>query len=174
MKRVVTKRKPRMVITQDVYLRRPGIVDPIDELILVPGVPVVSIVEAEQRLRADGFTEDADAIAEQIPADPNAESRIYFTLGPGETDGFITRANETMRSFEAMAKELVTPKRAQAIRELRCDKRHSWRAVARACHGNWLGAKWEPCHNQLMGVALCERAAIVLGENHRVMPWNDF
>lgn len=63
----------------------------------------------------------------------------------------------------------LKPEQAAYVRRLRVDEGRSWRGVAWACAQAW-GGDWE--HNQLAGMALCERAAAMLGEDPNAEPWN--
>ncbi len=86
--------------------------------------------------------------------------------------------SETLDYFQAMVRASMTLTQAKMVRKLRADDRLSWRGVARRCHslvlvGFWRGWElWDPPSNQMMGIALCERAAQLLGENYREAPWN--
>ncbi len=86
--------------------------------------------------------------------------------------------SETLDYFQAMVRASMTTAQAKMVRKLRTDDRLSWRGVARRCHslvlvGLWRGWElWDPPSNQMMGIALCERAAQLLGENHEQPPWN--
>ena len=45
--------------------------------------------------------------------------------------------------------------------------------VTRAAFGeNWFNRSWQPPSNQLMGLALCAKAAAIFQENFRQEPWN--
>ncbi|MBA7698480.1 hypothetical protein ES703_107157 [subsurface metagenome] len=71
-------------------------------------------------------------------------------------------------------KELCSPMelwQARIVRVLRVEEKCSWRAVAERCHNLGWG-KWSPPSNQIMGMALCERAAQLLGEDYEKEPWN--
>jgi len=83
-------------------------------------------------------------------------------------------ASDTFDYFREQARKM-TKEQAEFIRRLRVDEGYSWRAVARRCYGNhrfrdW--PKWGPPSNQIMGMALCERAAEFFGEDYRKEPWN--
>ena len=80
-------------------------------------------------------------------------------------------AKETSEHFERVCLNLVDKDKALFVRDLRCSKGHSWRAVAQSCYDNWNG-DWYPSSNQLMGMAICERAAFLLGEDCWKEPWN--
>jgi len=61
---------------------------------------------------------------------------------------------------------------ARYIRELRLQN-HSWRSIAQLCYNRgWEWARWAPPNNQIVGMALCERAADLHGENYMEEPWN--
>jgi hypothetical protein len=63
----------------------------------------------------------------------------------------------------------LTREQADFVRDLRVGRRYTWRAVAETCAVEWSG-DWGS--NQLAGMALCERAARLLGEDPDVDPWN--
>lgn len=82
-------------------------------------------------------------------------------------------AKQAAERFEEF-KELCSPMepwQARIVRVLRVEKNCSWRAVAEVCHKLGWG-EWSPPSNQIMGMALCERAARLLGENYEEPPWN--
>ena len=75
--------------------------------------------------------------------------------------------------------------RAAMVAWLRCLKDYSWRQVAGHLHMRWVSAQeqnvfdhiqqqygWAPPTNQLFGLAMCDRAAKLLGEDPEVAPWN--
>jgi hypothetical protein len=83
-------------------------------------------------------------------------------------------AKRTFDHFHESIKPKMTAERASRVRELRCGPvRHSWRALAEQSFEDWgADAEWGPPSNQLAGMALCEIAAGMLGEDHRAEPWN--
>lgn len=72
--------------------------------------------------------------------------------------------------FRSQVLLTMTLERAGFVRRLRCEGSYSWRAVARACHTEWNG-DWHPPTNQIMGMALCERAAQLFLEDYRQGDW---
>jgi len=70
---------------------------------------------------------------------------------------------ETLTEFRGMAASM-TPGQASYVADLRLVRGYSWRALARACHDEgWPNLRgWSPPSNQIMGMALCERAAELL------------
>ena len=63
----------------------------------------------------------------------------------------------------------MTVDQATFVRQLRVDHEYTWRAVARACAAAWQ-TEWGS--NQFAGIAICERAAALLGERPYRPPWN--
>lgn len=82
-------------------------------------------------------------------------------------------AQETMETFLANIKAQMTHERAVRVRELRVDEQWSWRGVAEQTFKEWgADAEWRPASNQLAGMALCQVAAAVFGEDENQEPWN--
>lgn len=77
-------------------------------------------------------------------------------------------ATATKASFDDQFATL-TADQAGFVRRLRVDSGYTWRAVAETCAVEW-GGDWGS--NQLAGMALCERAAGLLGEDPHTDPWN--
>ena len=109
-----------------------------------------------------------------------ADEEILESVRTGE--GLITI--ESMEQLQDMAKAaserfdefkgLCSPmmlEQAKVVRMLRVDKGYSWRAVAEACYELGWG-KWSPPSNQILGMAVCQRAAELLGEDYEKEPWN--
>ena len=81
-------------------------------------------------------------------------------------------ADERMQEFTGLVKGMTLGQAAQ-VRQWRVDGRMTWRSVARAAYlEGWSHQGWGPPENQLMGMALSERAAQFFGENFREPPWN--
>ena len=82
------------------------------------------------------------------------------------------KANERQIEFAAVASGMTLGQAAQ-VRSWRVDGRMTWRRVARAAYGEgWYDRDWWPPANQIMGMALCEKAALLFNENYREDPWN--
>lgn len=77
-------------------------------------------------------------------------------------------AQATMAAFQADFKDM-TLEQAQFARRLRVDQDCTWRSVADECNHAWDG-DWGS--NQLAGMAICERAAQLHGEDYMQAPWN--
>ncbi len=109
----------------------------------------------------------------------SADKEILESVKTGE--GMITIAS--VEQFQDMAKQAaerfeefkelcshMERRQAKVVRMLRVDKGYSWRAIAETCYRFGWG-KWSPPSNQIMGMALCKRAAQLLGENYEEAPW---
>jgi len=82
------------------------------------------------------------------------------------------KADERMREFVVVVADMTLGQAAQ-VRLWRVDSHMTWRAVARAAYlEGWFYRNWAPASNQLMGMALVEKAAAIFGENFREEPWN--
>lgn len=80
-------------------------------------------------------------------------------------------AHETFQFYRKEVNKIISPERAEIIRDLRINQDCSWRMVAAECHALFQGT-WEPESNQLAGMALCEAAAEHFGENYMDEKWN--
>lgn len=82
-------------------------------------------------------------------------------------------AGEVYDSFEVVVSEM-TLEQAKQVREWRCGEDNvTWRGVAQlAWNEGWFDRKWYPPSNQLMGMALCEKAAKFFDEDYMQKPWN--
>ena len=158
-----------IVITNDVYLRRPGVLHPKDEEVLRHGTKAIS--GPELLAMAERGELDKDDVTPVRQADP--ESGL-IELGPDEIQTLAKLAGEAGGIFDKQAmRHVASHKRAMQVRRLRCKLHYSWRLVAQECHNNWMVADWSPPSNQIMGMSLCEHAAKTLGEDHTKDPWND-
>lgn len=93
-------------------------------------------------------------------------------IPPDELDGWITKATAVARSFNEEFAPLMTKELADRIRMARIDQELTWRGVAVEMYEIWPDARWNPPSNQLAGRALCDQAAIFLGEDPKREPWN--
>ena len=82
------------------------------------------------------------------------------------------KGNERLDEFEGIVAPMNLGQAAQ-VRHWRVDNHMTWRSVSRAAYeeGFFL-SDWDPPSNQLMGMALCNKAAQVFDENYREEPWN--
>lgn len=89
----------------------------------------------------------------------------------------MVAATKRFAQFQFCVLLHMTSDQARIIKHLRVDQQLSWRSVAAECYIDpafmvWDKRNWAPANNQLMGMALCERAAEILGENAGQPPWN--
>jgi hypothetical protein len=82
------------------------------------------------------------------------------------------KAEEVHAEFYGWIKPRMTRERAEQIRRLRVDLSWSYRRIAGMSYLEWgRDGNWHPETNQLAGVALCEAAAELLGEDVQNYPW---
>lgn len=152
------------LITDDYYMRHPGITTVEDDEMLSQVDRTISLVEFLKLAQ-----ELPEKEREELPPEPMPG---FFELDPDNLKGLMKSAARISNEFSAHARTFVTLERAKEVRELRCKKKHSWRAVALECHQQWEGS-WGPPSNQIMGIELCAAAAEMLGEDRNELPWND-
>ena len=81
-------------------------------------------------------------------------------------------AQETRNIFVEIVQGM-TEEQAYQIKAWRCMNGYIWRMVAQEAYSaGFCGADWSPPSNQIMGMALCEKAAAFFGEDYMVEPWN--
>ncbi|MBA7668346.1 hypothetical protein ES703_76456 [subsurface metagenome] len=82
------------------------------------------------------------------------------------------KADERMQELTEVVGGMTLGHAAQ-VRIWRIEGHMTWRSVARAAYlEGWFHCRWEPPSNQVMGMAICERAATFFEENYREPPWN--
>lgn len=82
------------------------------------------------------------------------------------------KADGRMSEFTGVVVAMTLGQAAQ-VRRWRVDGHMTWRSVARAAYlEGWFHRDWKPPSNQLMGMALCEKAALFFKEKFREAPWN--
>lgn len=160
----------RVLISDDSRLRGPrdrSHMSKVDLGILADGdgqgpvTEILSTAELEARLRAEN-----PALDIQISATPGPgadASNPYLALQHG--------AQETHQIYKALVEGAMDLRRAAFVRMLRVDQKCTWRRVAEVCHAQWTG-DWDPPSNQIMGMALCEYAALAFGQEYMKEPWN--
>jgi len=120
--------------------------------------------EDKQKILLTGDTRMSAEEEGRITSDP----LIPVTLE--QLKHFAELARERKLEFDVIVCAGMTMERALRIRELRTTS--SWRTVAAVCFQEWgLDAMWEPPSNQLVGMALCEAAALTLREDPNGFPW---
>ncbi len=108
----------------------------------------------------------AHADREVLHAAATGEGLIPISVD--ELQELAAAARATMTHFENAFADM-TQEQAAFVRNLRCVDDYTWRAVADTCSLEWSG-DWGS--NQLAGMALCEKAAAMHGEDYMKEPWN--
>lgn len=106
--------------------------------------------------------------------DLNAMRGPFIEIKTPEMFEAFAKAAQTARGLFDNSVESMTLAQAKFVRKLRVEDGCTWRAVAGICNDQkWenLG-DWYPDGNQLMGMALCEKAASFFGEKYMEEPWN--
>jgi len=94
------------------------------------------------------------------------------TFSLNEFRDLTRQAGEAHSQIVDLVRKGMKKRHARYVRRLRLAN-YSWRSIARTCcDREWEWARWAPPNNQLAGMALCERAAEMHGENYREEPWN--
>lgn len=152
------------IVTNDYYMRHPGIRSPEDDHMLSNCKRAISVIDFLEL--AKDLPEDEK---EELPPEPTPG---FYKLTPEGLKAMMKGAGRTSNEFQAHALTIMTPERAKEVRALRCEQRHSWRALAGECYDRW-GGSWQPRTNQIMGIELCVVGASMLNEDEHELPWND-
>ncbi len=103
----------------------------------------------------------------EAPPEAKAELDRLILLTPEKLTVLADGLNKTYQLFDRHIR--LDKPRAKMVRHLRVTQSFSWRAVARRCALLWK-APWGA--NQIAGMALCQKAAKLLGEDFLKEPWN--
>lgn len=158
----------RVLITHDKALLKGGKLHPVDEELLSKISKVISPEDAAKELEKESdfsvgpIVQGELGVTDEVPQ--HLRERAIAQLGASlpDIDG-ISR-------FIAWGK-MGGMEDADFVHELRVNEMYSWRNVAQACWDRFDGG-WAPPYNQVMGMAMCERAAFLLGEDYLEDPWN--
>jgi hypothetical protein len=154
------KPEPVYFVTEDKWTRLPGgKLDRMDKR---------AIREAGKGARVINFEQMAEEMQKTEP-----EKYEGFKRELGKQKGIVItsheqlldigkQANETMRQFESFAATMHVAL-AYEIRKWRVDEHLTWRSIARRATGD---------SNQLLGMAICQRAANMCNEHWKMAPWN--
>ncbi len=101
----------------------------------------------------------------------NIQAEVEFIrlrkLSPIELTKLGEAADQTTALFRVHIQ--LTKSEAVQVRQLRVELDYSWRAIARFYSVIW-GGLWGG--NQLAGMVICQKAALMLGEDFMKEPWN--
>lgn len=175
-----TGEKQRIVfITNDKWLREKGVLDPVDEQILEEaaqsgGVVIMSLEEAMIAMEE----EDPEKFSEfRREFQKQQEISGGIVLTKKDIVSLSMQGDRRKRLFDTLLEEKMTREQAEQIALWRTFSRYTWRSVARAAFGKVAGGywklwRWEPPSNEILGMALCERAAKFFNQDYWKPPWN--
>jgi len=161
-------------VTNDKMMKIGGVMDDADIAILKQcspsGKPVILNLEEVLNFMEK---ENPQQLEEMLRTE--AEKRGLVSLSKEQFINLSDMASDRYKDFEQQF--AVMPNYiADIVRAWRVDEHYTWRRVAHAAADNMsfrlIFRKWYPPSNQLVGMALCDRAARVLGEDFQKDPWN--
>lgn len=159
-------------VTEDLFLKERGQLDIIDELVLRQAsqdgkysVRVINLREMLVAMKEESPKEFADF------SEKTAEQYGLVTLSFDELVDLAKKAGERITEFVEIVDSMILPQ-AHQIRSWRIEQRMTWRSLASAAFGEGWFEQWDPPSNQIMGMALAQKAAQLCNENYREEPWN--
>ena len=172
----MTEERKIVFITNDRWLLEKGNLDPTDEAILKEAAQGGELIIMNE-------TQALEAMKKEEPEKFNAyqkdqEKQFGRPLTMAEMIKLSQQADKRWVVYHRYVELMMTKDQAIQIRAWRINEHFSWRAIARAAFGLVVGNRWqkwrvwEPPSNQIMGMALCHRAAEFFDENDREPPWN--
>lgn len=161
-----------VLVTEDKWMKEKGWLDPTDRQIIAEasshGLLKVRILNSREMIEAMG-KEDPLKFRD---FHREFERQSGKTLTYEELVDLASKGNERIAEFTDVVKNMDLGQASQ-IRAWRCDTHMTWRAIARAAwREKWFDRRWGPSSNQIMGMALSDKAAQLYGENYREAPWN--
>ena len=160
------------LVTGDRWIREAGWLDPTDRQIIAEASG-----NGRYKVRFLKMEEMIEAMKNEDPAKfkvfhSQMERQVGHRLTYDELVKFSAMANERIQEFTEVVNTMNLGQATQ-VRAWRCDSHMTWRSLARAAwREKWFERRWEPRENQLMGMALAEKAAQIFDENYQVPPWN--
>jgi len=161
------------LVTEDRWMKEGGQLDITDWQILNEasqnGRAHIRVINIQEMLEAMRKTEPKKYRRFRKIMEKQTGKRLTFN----ELVDLGRKADERMKEFTELTESMTLAQAAQ-VRILRVDHHMTWRSVARACYlEKWPNlCGWEPLSNQLMGMALCEKASSFFRESYRDPPWN--
>lgn len=161
------------LVTNDRWLReKGGQLDTTDRELLdeasqnsqysVRVINMEQMLEAMKQSEPEKFREFKKGVEEQA-----GKSLTYEELV--ELSG---KANERLIDFRGIVLKMDSGQALQ-VHNWRVDQKMTWRRVAREAYNeDWFERDWYPPSNQIMGMALCEKAAGLFLEDYQKPPWN--
>lgn len=146
-------------VTGDKWMRLPsGKLDKTDQQILKEAGKNVKVINMTEML--DQLQKEDPKKFEEFHQELNVKHGVVLTVP--ELYRLAEQGNEKKKQFDHIA-NLLTITAAREIRKWRVEEHLTWRAIARRATKD---------SNQLLGMAFCERAALMCGEDYRKDPWN--
>ncbi len=164
--------KDIVFVTEDKWVREHGWLDPTDRQIAAEasshGLFKIRILNVSGMMEAMKKVDPLKFIEFHHELEGEFGKRLtYDDLVKLGATGY-----ERQKEFSDVVKNMNLGQASQ-IRVWRCDTHMTWRAIARAAwREKWFGRQWGPSSNQIMGMALSDKAAQLYGENYREPPWN--
>ena len=161
------------LVTEDKWMKEGGCLDIADRQILNEvsqnGRVPVRVINIQEMLEAMRETEPKKYRSFQKEMEKQAGRSLSYE----DLVEFGKKADNRMQEFTELVSGMTLGHAAQ-VRIWRVDEHMTWRSVARACYlEKWTNLwGWEPASNQILGMALCEKAAKFFNENYREPPWN--
>jgi len=163
-------------ITNDRWLLEKGKLDPTDEEILKETAQGGEIIMMNMAQALETMKEEEPEKFSAFQQDQEKRAGRPLTLD--ELTKLSQQADERWIIYHRYVELMMTNDQAIQVRVWRVNEHFTWRAVARAAFGMAVTDQWQkwrvwaPPSNQLMGMALCHRAAEFFDENDREPPWN--
>ncbi len=161
------------LVTEDRWMKEEGgQLDTTDQEILREasqnGLVCVRVINIKEMLEIMKNTEPEKYRHFQETMEKQAGKRLTFN----DLVELGKKADARMQEFTEVVEGMALAQAAQ-VRIWRVVSHMTWRSVARDAHSEgWFHRQWGPPSNQIMGMVLCEKAALFFKENFREAPWN--
>ena len=172
----MTEKETVVFITNDRWILENGKLDPVDKALLEEAAKLGEVVLRSPRQEFELMSVDEPSKFQMFHRQCEVASGRSLTFN--DLVKYAVVADEKKHAFDTHAAGAMTKEQAAMIRSWRVDEHYTWRAVARVAFGMaaigwWPGwGLWHPPSNQIMGMALCERAAKFFNEKYMEPPWN--
>lgn len=159
-------------LTEDKWVKEKGLLDTADRQLLsqlsLNGKFRVKVMNMKEVLESMKNTEPEEFEAFH----KNIEKQAGKSLTYEELVKYSRLANTRIDEFTVIVAGM-TQEQAESVRMWRITCHMTWRHIARmAWLQGWFNSRWCPPENQIMGMALCDKASSFFKENYREPPWN--
>jgi hypothetical protein len=136
-----------------------------------------NLITADNRMRDGVLDEDDRKLIEEAELAASCEAAAEdLPMGSVEinAESMVEISDAAMKVFTSACDSLskMTPEQAILIRCWRVELRWTWRMIARNIHCLGWFREFSPPSNQLVGMAVCLRAATKFGEDYMRGVWN--